>query len=191
MGAAVCIFEHYPDLSTNKNQWAQYDNKGLARLLQLDEKTLVVDIGVHGVLKTETPRWYSVTVHECGDISRGVGSVGDVFGGDGGVLGCVKVHGSGVGEGVLEVESVRIWEVVGRAIVVQPLDLDVDGNVDMNERYAVQNALKEKLKAQGYKMELDAKTAVCGVIARSAGVFENKKMVCTCSGRTLWEEAVA
>lgn len=28
----------------------------------------------------------------------------------------------------------------------------------------------------------------CGIIARSAGLFENPKKVCTCSGVTLWEE---
>jgi len=28
----------------------------------------------------------------------------------------------------------------------------------------------------------------CGVVARSAGVWENVKKVCACSGRTIWEE---
>ena len=29
---------------------------------------------------------------------------------------------------------------------------------------------------------------VMGVVARSAGVWENEKMVCSCSGKTVWEE---
>lgn len=29
---------------------------------------------------------------------------------------------------------------------------------------------------------------VVGVIARSAGVWENEKVVCGCSGKTVWEE---
>ena len=29
---------------------------------------------------------------------------------------------------------------------------------------------------------------VAGVVARSAGVWENVKKVCACSGRTIWEE---
>ncbi|KAG0339633.1 hypothetical protein BG000_001721 [Podila horticola] len=33
------------------------------------------------------------------------------------------------------------------------------------------------------------KGVICGIIARSAGVFENAKKVCDCSGTTLWEEA--
>ncbi|KAJ3261530.1 copper chaperone [Boothiomyces macroporosus] len=32
------------------------------------------------------------------------------------------------------------------------------------------------------------KDSVCGILARSAGAFENKKRVCACSGRTIWEE---
>ncbi|KAJ2846786.1 copper chaperone [Coemansia brasiliensis] len=30
---------------------------------------------------------------------------------------------------------------------------------------------------------------LAGVIARSAGLFENDKQVCACSGNTLWTEA--
>ncbi|KAJ3274470.1 copper chaperone [Terramyces sp. JEL0728] len=32
------------------------------------------------------------------------------------------------------------------------------------------------------------KDSVCGILARSAGAFENKKRVCACSGKTIWEE---
>jgi len=28
----------------------------------------------------------------------------------------------------------------------------------------------------------------CGIIARSAGIFENTKRLCTCSGATIWQE---
>lgn len=28
----------------------------------------------------------------------------------------------------------------------------------------------------------------CGIIARSAGLFENAKQICACDGVTLWEE---
>lgn len=29
---------------------------------------------------------------------------------------------------------------------------------------------------------------VCGVIARSAGIFQNYKRICLCSGKVLWDE---
>lgn len=28
----------------------------------------------------------------------------------------------------------------------------------------------------------------CGIISRSAGIFENQKQVCACDGVTIWEE---
>ena len=28
----------------------------------------------------------------------------------------------------------------------------------------------------------------CGIIARSAGMFENSKRICACDGVTLWDE---
>lgn len=28
----------------------------------------------------------------------------------------------------------------------------------------------------------------CGIISRSAGIFENQKRVCACDGVTIWEE---
>lgn len=37
----------------------------------------------------------------------------------------------------------------------------------------------------GHALSVDQ---VAGVIARSAGVWENIKKVCACSGRTIWEE---
>ena len=30
---------------------------------------------------------------------------------------------------------------------------------------------------------------MCGIIARSSGLFQNNKKVCTCDGTTIWEEA--
>ena len=33
-------------------------------------------------------------------------------------------------------------------------------------------------------------TNTYGVVARSSGVFGNRKKVCQCSGETVWEEAI-
>lgn len=52
----------------------------------------------------------------------------------------------------------RVWEIVGRGIVGER----------SNERHT--------------------EGIVVGVIARSAGVWENDKVVCGCSGKTVWEE---
>ena len=41
-------------------------------------------------------------------------------------------------------------------------------------------------KTEGFEKE-DQDTLV-GVVARSAGVWDNDKTVCSCSGKTVWEE---
>jgi copper chaperone for superoxide dismutase len=38
------------------------------------------------------------------------------------------------------------------------------------------------------KFEKNDEDTLVGVIARSAGVWDNDKTVCSCSGKTLWEE---
>ncbi len=41
---------------------------------------------------------------------------------------------------------------------------------------------------QGREPLKNDEDTVAGVIARSAGVWENDKTVCSCTGKTLWEE---
>jgi copper chaperone for superoxide dismutase len=43
----------------------------------------------------------------------------------------------------------------------------------------------EVWKVVGHALSVDQ---VAGVVARSAGVWDNMKKVCACSGRTIWEE---
>ena len=76
-----------------------------------------------------------------------------------GELGSLIVENDGRGELVGEVEW-RVWEMVGRGLVVQP---------QIGERR-------------------DEYETVVGVVARSAGMWENEKVVCGCSGKTVWEE---
>ncbi|KAJ3090854.1 hypothetical protein HK102_002455 [Quaeritorhiza haematococci] len=153
--AAVCLFEHFPGFQIGR--WAQHDNRGLARLIQIDSGTCVVDAVVDGL---EPGTEYTISAHECGDISRGAESTGDVVA----ELGRFKADTKGRGEAVMETASVKVWEIIGRSLVVD-----------------VANA--EAGKPSG--------KAICGIVARSAGVFENDKKVCSCSGQTLWEEAAA
>ncbi|CRJ98685.1 hypothetical protein BN1723_020843, partial [Verticillium longisporum] len=56
-----------------------------------------------------------------------------------------------------------IWEIIGRAMVVSKQD---DAAAPLKN---------------------DADTLV-GVVARSAGMWDNDKTVCSCTGKTLWEE---
>ncbi len=112
-----------------------------------------------------------------GDISRGAANMGDVFrgfeGGREGILGTVEVGEDGRGEMVGEV-GWGVWEVVGRGVVVE------------REEGGERNGGAQDEEGGGQMVGRD--TVVVGVVARSAGVWENEKVVCGCSGKTVWEE---
>ena len=105
------------------------------------------------------------SIRQTGDISRGVKSMGSVFtgleGNKKGELGILEVDTSGRGALIGEVDW-RVWEIVGRGIMVRKIG-DEESNADEG-------------------------SVVMGVVARSAGVWENEKTVCSCSGKTVWEE---
>ena len=79
-----------------------------------------------------------------------------------GVLGNVVIDNGGKGSLVDKV-GWRVEDMFGRGILVQ--------------------------KVGGTKRaEPRGDDSVVGVVARSAGIWENEKMVCSCSGKTVWEE---
>lgn len=154
--------------------------QGLARFVQIDNETCLIDLTVQGL----RPGKHGVHIHELGDISRGWMSTGDHFNptdvdhgdpddGHVGDLGNVEVDENGWGDLVLESNRVKVWDIIGRSMVITENqdDLGRGGN-------------------KGSKWDGNSGPGVlCGIIARSAGAFENMKKVCACSGKTLWEEA--
>ena len=161
--AGVCILETHATTVRDPV-------RGLARMVQVGENKTLVDLTLKGV----TAGTYHATVRECGDISQGAASTGGIWqaikkiGGldrqqepARGVLGTVTVGTDGRGSNFLD-RPVAIWELIGRGMVVSK---HVDGP------FATE----------------DPDTLV-GVIARSAGVWDNDKVVCSCSGKTVWEE---
>ncbi|KAI4181707.1 MAG: hypothetical protein L6R41_006447 [Letrouitia leprolyta] len=153
-----------PTTSTSK-----YDSpvRGLARLIQLSEQLTLLDLTLTSLPKGR----YSVSVRKTGDITRGSASLGPVYTGEDenqkrdGRLGVIEVDEEGRGNLVGEV-SWRIWELVGRGMCVKRVNGEGVGDGE----------------GEGEKQE------VVGVVARSAGVWENEKVVCGCSGKTVWEE---
>jgi copper chaperone for superoxide dismutase len=159
-GAAVCILETHS--STVKDHV-----RGLIRMVQVGPAMTVLDMTLRGV----TPGTYKVTVRETGNISDGAATTGGVW--DlleakkeqpsrtaKGLFGTIEVGKSGLGSVFLD-KPIQIWEMIGRSIVVSR-------------------------KTEQFDKE-DPDTLV-GVIARSAGVWDNDKTVCSCSGKTVWEE---
>ncbi|KIV83194.1 hypothetical protein PV11_05244 [Exophiala sideris] len=157
--AGVCILETHAKSVSDPV-------RGLARMVQVSDNRTLVDLTLRGV----SPGTYHATVRERGDISRGAVSTGGIwdaikslggFNQPRGVFGKVEVGKDGRGSAFLD-RPVSIWEIIGRSMVVS------------------------KQQVGAFQHE-DADTLV-GVIARSAGVWDNDKTVCSCSGKTVWEE---
>ncbi|KKK23062.1 hypothetical protein P175DRAFT_0517957 [Aspergillus ochraceoroseus IBT 24754] len=161
--SAVCILETHSTTVPNKI-------RGLARMVQVSSNMTLVDLTINGL----APGKYYATVREAGDISQGAESTGGIWeavkakmlGADPpteprGIFGSLDVDAKGQGNIFLD-RPVAIWELIGRSMVLSP-------------------------RTEGPFRREDPNTLV-GVIARSAGVWDNDKMVCSCSGKNVWQE---
>lgn len=143
-------------------------------MVQVGSNMTLVDLTINGL----SPGRYWATIRQAGDISEGAASTGGIWealktkilaGSEAatpakeprGVFGAVDVDEKGRGNVFLD-RPVAVWEMIGRSMVVS------------------------KSKEGPFKRE-DPDTLV-GVIARSAGVWDNDKMVCSCSGKNVWQE---
>jgi len=157
--------------------------KGLARIVQVSPTLTLFDITIRGL----SPGLYQATIRETGDISRGAISTKGIWDSPAptpaangnekengvkkgvavkrGVLGTVQVGKDGVGAVFID-KPIQIWEMIGRGFVVS------------------------RLREGKEEIEKNDEDTLVGVIARSAGVWDNDKTVCSCSGKTLWEERV-
>ncbi|KAF4635894.1 hypothetical protein G7Y89_g2177 [Cudoniella acicularis] len=157
--AAVCILETHSETVSNKV-------RGLARMVQVSPTLTLIDLTIRGL----SPGSYWATIRETGDISQGAVSTRGIWTDpkEGalkprGFLGTVHVGKDGIGSVFLD-KPIQIWEMIGRGMVVS------------------------KQHEGESKFEKNDEDTLVGVIARSAGVWDNDKTVCSCSGKTLWEE---
>lgn len=144
-------------------------------MVQVSPDMTIVDLSVKGLSQGT----YNVTVREAGNIERGAETTGGIW--DllrakkeqkpttaKGLWGTVEVSKSGVGSVFLD-KPIQIWEMIGRSIVVSKKRTNDDIGEDV-------------------KGSRDDPDTLVGVVARSAGVWDNDKTVCSCSGKTVWEE---
>ncbi|KAG0638968.1 superoxide dismutase [Tuber brumale] len=143
--------------------------RGLVRMVQVSPKLTILDL----TLQSLSPGRYHATIRAAGDISRGVASTGHVWGSQEpgkeeeasvpprGEITSIDVGKSGSASVLLE-KHLEAWEIIGRSFVVS--------------------------KERDGSFRQDDPDTVVGVIARSAGVWENEKTVCSCSGKTIWDE---
>lgn len=135
-------------------------------MVQVSPTLTLVDLTIRGL----SPGKYWATVRETGDISEGAVSTGGIWTvpSEGafkpsGIFGTVEVGKNGRGSAFID-KPIQIWELIGRGMVIS-----------------------QQHECEG-KFEKNDENTLVGVIARSAGVWENDKTVCSCSGKTLWEE---
>ncbi|KAG0328851.1 hypothetical protein BG004_002457 [Podila humilis] len=199
-GAAVCILDIQHDDPTYTTIPGGSKPYGLVRFLQVNNETCVVDVTVQGL----TPGQHGIYIHELGDTSGGAATCGDHFNptnvahgdsetGHVGDLGNIEVDAKGWGDLVLESKRIKVWDIIGRSMVVtdrpddfgqRPLTMDTPSTTATTETTKTATTTTTRTDDGG-----SGNGVICGIIARSAGVFENAKKICDCSGTTLWEEA--
>ncbi|XP_007431341.1 copper chaperone for superoxide dismutase isoform X1 [Python bivittatus] len=155
--------------------------QGVVRFLQVSPEKCLVDGTVDGL----QPGLHGIHVHEFGDISRSFDSCGDHFNPNGechggpqdqhrhaGDLGNILVTADGRASFRMEDRQLKVDDIIGRSLVID------EGEDDLG------HGSHPLSKVSGNSGERVA----CGIIARSAGLFQNPKKICSCSGVTLWEE---
>ncbi|KAG8529999.1 uncharacterized protein KY384_005481 [Bacidia gigantensis] len=147
--AAVCILETPPSAEIRTTPQSS-PVRGLVRLIELGERLTMLDLTLTGMEEGK----YWASVRASGDISAGKKSMGNIFmglaGDREGSIGELMVDKTGRGVLVGEI-GWRVWEMVGRGVVVERAE---DSIVATKER---------------------GDEIVVGVIARSAGLWENDK----------------
>lgn len=132
--------------------------KGVVRICSVSE-TKGSDTGsvIDGVVDgLQANQKYRFNIHECGDLSQGCQSVGNVFKASETVEKIIEADNNGRLSFRILDKFLRVPDLIGRSVVIS--------KADGEERLG------------------------CGIIARSAGIFENTKKICACDGVTIWNE---
>ena len=93
-----------------------------------------------------------------------------------GDLGTITVNSTGRATLQTLNEHFHVWDLIGRSIVVHSPQQRY-GTILYLMLVFVQCCAPHKHRL------------LCGIIARSSGLFQNTKKFCTCDGVTIWDEA--
>ena len=156
--------------------------EGVIRFVQVDSDSCVIDGTIDGLNPLSE---HALAIYECGDISEGCSSVGDHFNprnmrhgspetnerhvGD---LGNITTNNLGRAEFKFSDHLVKVSDIIGRSIAV------AEGKDDLGETDHPLSSVNGNC----------GKLLSCGIVARSAGLFQNNKRICACDGVTLWDE---
>lgn len=162
--AAVCILESFDKKDIKQPV------KGLARIVSVGPTDLFIDLTVNGLPKGT----YYPSIRVSGNLSEGPLSTGDLF---------------------YDLDKVNVTDPSSVSTTINALGASIHDTSD--ELYAGQSYLHANLEINdliGRSIVLSklkdkvAPDSLCGIIARSAGAWENDKQVCSCTGKTVWEE---
>ncbi|XP_015609326.1 copper chaperone for superoxide dismutase [Cephus cinctus] len=156
--------------------------KGVVRFIQIPE-CCIIDGTIDGL----TPGAHGMHIHECGDISKGCESLGEHFnpyntlhGGPDdepskrhvGDLGNIEADNTGRATFRITDNILKVQDIIGRSLVI------TEGQDDLGKG----NNVASKVDGNS------GSRLACGIVARSSGIFENRKQICACDGLTLWDE---
>ncbi|XP_032528455.2 copper chaperone for superoxide dismutase [Danaus plexippus] len=155
---------------------------GVIRFTQTDS-VLIADGSVDGL----TPGLHGLHVHESGDLSMGCSSIGDHYNPlssphgspadppserHAGDLGNIHADEQGRARFRIFDSVLQIDELLGRSVAVTQRADDLGRG-----------------SSPCSKINGDSGPPIaCGVIARSAGIFQNAKRICACDGVVVWDE---
>ncbi|KAJ8405391.1 hypothetical protein AAFF_G00318640 [Aldrovandia affinis] len=155
--------------------------QGVVRFLQVTEDCCMIDGTIDGL----EPGPHGLHVHELGDLTKDCLSCGDHFNPAGrqhgapqdserhvGDLGNILAGSDGRALFRLEDSQLKVWDIIGRSLVVD------SGEDDLGRGG---HPLSKQNGNSGERL-------ACGIIARSASLFQNAKQICACDGVTIWEE---
>jgi len=138
------------------------DSAGLVRFTDLPHRRALVEIDFDGL----TPGKHAVGVHQSGDVGGdGCARCGPLF--STGDLGTIVADANGRARLQLEAPRLTVEDIIGRSVVIRDTA-----------------ASTAAMMAAGKEAE---RRIACAVVARSAGVKQNEKRICTCDGTTIWE----
>lgn len=164
--AAVCILESFDPKDS------AMPVKGLARIVSVNDKECVIDLTVNGLPKGT----YYPSVRQLGNLSKGALSTGGVYcqlqpvevTQPSDVSTTINSIGSAIHRGLASIGLCS-----GQAFLQAPMNIS-----DIIGRSVILSS----------KADAVTEDSLCGVIARSAGAWENDKQVCSCTGKTVWQE---
>lgn len=110
-------------------------------------------------------RWFYI--HSCGEVYSAEEGTG--------CLATLSTDGSGRASFQTVSDHFHVWDLIGRSLVLHS---------PHNRSGIIRSCMFEAHTNAAYYFRV-----MCGIVARSAGLFQNTKKLCTCDGVTIWDEA--